>query len=235
MTSYTNNIDSRCQWGWIAPGQGESDPNLRLRSVTPVQTHSANVVEVFDLSQPLPQTDGILTTVPSLTLAVRTADCVPIILYAPDINAIAAVHAGWRGSLNFIQQRAVCLMAAKGADPALIQARIGPAICGVCYQIDDTVASRFEQAGYASHIRRESTVDPLSGQLFPGWQIYLDLPAMNIDALIRAGLRSKNIVNSRICTRHTSASSQRPNLPSWRRHPGTQERLLTWVRLLPPR
>ena len=67
----------------------------------PVQTHSCTVAEV-DSPCPLPDTDAIITRTPGLRIGVRTADCVPLLLHAPDIRAVAAIHAGWKGTLGNI-------------------------------------------------------------------------------------------------------------------------------------
>ena len=100
----------------------------------PVQTHSCNVSEV-DSPRPLPDTDAIITRTPGLRIGVRTADCVPLLLHAPDIRAIAAIHAGWKGSLGDITGNTVRRLTEAGASPQLMQAAFGPSICGVCYEV----------------------------------------------------------------------------------------------------
>ena len=75
-----------------------SDDILPCNIVLPKQTHSLNVAIVSDGNEILEDTDAIITETPGLPIGVRTADCVPVILYAEDIKAVAAVHAGWKGS-----------------------------------------------------------------------------------------------------------------------------------------
>lgn len=88
-----------------------------LAIVTPRQTHTANVAVVTDTAQSYPDTDALVTRRHDIALAVRTADCVPILLHAPDIRAVAAVHAGWKGTVGRIIGNAIRVMTEMGAEP----------------------------------------------------------------------------------------------------------------------
>lgn len=98
--------------------------------------------------------DGYITDGYDITLGVRTADCVPVLLYASENNrfsgAVAAVHAGWRGTALGIVKEAVdqlCLMGARVAD---IKAAIGPSIGSCCYCVKaDFYESFLRSAGKA--------------------------------------------------------------------------------------
>ena len=69
--------------------------------------------------------DALVTDVPEVCIAVSTADCVPVLLYAPDVKAVAAVHAGWRGTVLRIAGKTVrILMDEYGADPRLMKAAL---------------------------------------------------------------------------------------------------------------
>jgi YfiH family protein len=82
--------------------------------------------------------DGIISTRPGAVVAVRVADCVPILLAAP--GGVAALHAGWRGTAADIARIGLrTLQEATGARPAEVRAAIGPAICGACYEVGEEV------------------------------------------------------------------------------------------------
>ena len=84
-----------------------------------------------------------------MAIGVRTADCVPILLYDPVKRVIAAVHAGWKGTVLRISQNALEVMAFKfGSSAADIKAVIGPAIGPDSFQVGIEVAEKFKQAGF---------------------------------------------------------------------------------------
>ncbi len=90
--------------------------------------------------------DALVTTTPGLALAIRTADCVPILLAAD--GGVAAVHAGWRGVAADIAGAAVtALLAATGADPSTLQAAIGPCIRAPVYEVGDDVVDAIAGSG----------------------------------------------------------------------------------------
>lgn len=82
--------------------------------------------------------DGHVTTVPGTALAVTVADCTPVLIAHPR-GAIAAVHAGWRGTASGILPRALAALDALGFPPAECRIHLGPAICGACYEVGPEV------------------------------------------------------------------------------------------------
>lgn len=90
--------------------------------------------------------DGYIITEPGHFAAIKTADCVPVLLYDPNKRICAAVHAGWRGTFSLIAKAAVDKMSALGSDPQDIRAAIGPAIGGGCYEVGEDVFSAAEDA-----------------------------------------------------------------------------------------
>ena len=95
----------------------------------------------------LPATDGLATCTPGLTLSVYYADCAPLLLVDPETRAVAAVHAGWRGSVAGIARRAVeTMIAAFAAQPGRLLAAIGPAIGPCCYEVGPEPADRVPAA-----------------------------------------------------------------------------------------
>ena len=105
--------------------------------------HSATVLPI---SQPgnYDSCDGLVTSTPNLWLFVKVADCVPVILVDPQKNIVAALHAGWRGSLERIVENGIQLMVQEfGTEPADITAYIGPSASVCCYEIGQEVAEKF--------------------------------------------------------------------------------------------
>jgi hypothetical protein len=195
------------------------------------------VVEIVTGEESLADTDAIVTRRCDITIGVRTADCVPIILYAPDIRAVAAVHAGWRGTLGGIVDNTVALLRTLGADTARIQAIFGPSICGNCYEVDNALADRFRAANLPVVERTEAREQrqenrEQSGAAVDYCKPHLNLQEVNRQRMLRLGIPAANIIPSPFCTRHSVAKNlAAPMFPSWRRTPGITERLITAVRL----
>jgi polyphenol oxidase len=88
--------------------------------------------------------DAMISATPDLTLAIRTADCYPILLADLKIRAVAAIHAGWRGTAARIVQKTVEKMRAEfGSRPEKLIAAIGPGIGVCCYEVGEEVARLF--------------------------------------------------------------------------------------------
>jgi hypothetical protein len=105
------------------------------------QVHGATVNEL-PLASGV-QGDVIVTDHPGAPIGVFVADCVPILIEGP--GAIAAVHAGWRGTAQRAVQAAVAALRDRyGVDPAAMVAAIGPSIRGCCYQVGDEVIAAIE-------------------------------------------------------------------------------------------
>ncbi len=114
------------------------------------QVHSADVV-ITDRPRPIDEphlrADAILTDRPGVTLFMRFADCVPILLYDPQHKAIGLVHAGWKGTVNHIAARAVVAMQqAYGSALQDILAAIGPSIGAHHYEVGTEVVAQVQQA-----------------------------------------------------------------------------------------
>jgi YfiH family protein len=185
----------------------------KLDLVALKQMHSDAVLR-FDTPSAQPcHGDASITNHPELLLAVQTADCVPILLVDRKNRAIAAVHAGWRGTLHRIVMKTIGRMqmqfSTKAAD---LLAAIGPSIGGCCYEVGTEVAVEFRsQFPHASdwfdELRTGDEPNPLQwlNMMPPGHQpppknVLLDLRKANRAQLLDAGLGSKNIFVSDLCT-----------------------------------
>src|SRR5207302_1924310 len=85
------------------------------------------------------EADVILTTAAGLPVAIVTADCLPVVLYDPQVRALALAHVGWRGTVGGTARAAVQALAARGGAPARIVAAFGPSIGPCCYEVDQAV------------------------------------------------------------------------------------------------
>jgi polyphenol oxidase len=177
------------------------------------QVHS-DVIQVLDSAPSEPRRgDACITDRPGLLLAVQTADCVPILLVDPQKRAIAAVHAGWRGTLQRILAKTVGAMQMHfGSDPRSLLAAIGPCIGPCCYEVGTDVAAQFlsqfpDASSYFDEPRTGDEPNPLQwlNKMPPGHQpppkgVFLDLRKANRSQLLAAGLRRQNISTSGLCT-----------------------------------
>ena len=91
------------------------------------------------------EADAVVALEPGIAASVRVADCVPVLLFAPERGIGAAVHSGWRGTRLSIAGRGVrALQHVAGANPKTILAAIGPSIGRCCYEVSRDLADRFE-------------------------------------------------------------------------------------------
>lgn len=137
--------------------------------------------------------DALVTDVPGICMAVSTADCVPVLVYAPDRKVVAAIHAGWRGTVQQIVAKTIRFMVSQyAADPALMKAGIGPAIGREAFEVGDEVAEAFREAGAdMSRIMERSATTG---------KAHVDLWEANRLQLLEAGLPATQIEVAGICT-----------------------------------
>jgi polyphenol oxidase len=211
--------------------------------LVPIKQFHSDVVCLFDQAPAAEacRGDASVTNHPGLLLGVQTADCVPILIVDTKKRVIAAVHAGWRGTLARIVQKAVGRMQMEFASrPQDILAAIGPAIGGCCYEVGTEVASAFttkfaDAENYFDELRTGDEPNPIQwlNQMPPGHQppppnVLLDLRKANYAQLLEAGLRPNHISVSDLCTScHTS------QLFSYRKEGSASGRLMSAIALRP--
>jgi len=118
---------------------------LRLEDLAlPRQTHSDHVLWMRASGRP-EDTDAVITDVPGLCVCVKTADCIPVLLYDLRQRVVAAAHAGWRGTVKRIVQLTIREM---GSRPHDLHAIIGPGISQAAFEVGDEVYDAFLQAGF---------------------------------------------------------------------------------------
>ena len=184
-----------------------------MKLVTLKQIHSDVVCPFVAVPEEPCRGDASITDEPGLLMGVQTADCVPILLVDPKKRAVAAVHAGWRGTLARIAEKAVGQMQMRfGSKPADLLAAVGPSIGGCCYEVGTEVAIQFksqfaEAADWFDELRTGDEPNPLQwlNMMPPGHQpppknVLLDLRKANRAQLRAAGVRDASIFVSDLCT-----------------------------------
>jgi YfiH family protein len=172
------------------------------------QIHSAVALVAGPSTGCAGEGDALITAQPGLALSVRTADCLPVLLADTVHRAVAAVHAGWRGTAAGVVVEALRqLKVVSGAEPAHVFAAIGPGIGACCYEVGDEVARRFGLHG----------------------TIHLDLAAENLRQLIKAGLPREQIDILGFCT---ACDAQR--FYSWRRDREREGRMISFIKIAKP-
>ena len=183
----------------------ERDSVLPYFVVQPHQVHGTEIREVTDpltTRDELEGVDALVTNVAGVAISVRTADCIPVLLYDALHGAIAAVHAGWRGTVLRISCTVIDRMRELyGTEAADIQAVIGPGIGPDSFQVGQEVADEFDKAGFPmEQILRDcgpkapTEQNPMQGGL------HIDLWQSNRWLLEQAGVRPQNIQVTGICT-----------------------------------
>lgn len=177
-----------------------------FRSAT--QVHGTELLVLGSEKRPPPtEADALVATIPGLAVGVRTADCVPILLAHRPSGKVAAVHAGWRGTLVEIAGKAVATLAAAGCPPRELAAAIGPAIGPCCYEVSEELAETFS-ARWSAEAKGRA----------------LDLPRINQLQLLAAGIPADHIDPLSLCT-----SCDEARFFSHRRDRGKTGRHLSFV------
>lgn len=165
------------------------------RACTVWQVHGGDVVMAFD---PIPnrkwlaQVDSVITDRPDTPLVMRFADCLPILFYDPQKNAIGLAHAGWRGTVAGVAGNTVkAMVQGYGSRPEDIEVVIGPGISQASFQVGEEVVDALRDY-YGDDADSLIQRDPNDGTA------YVDLPEANAIDLRRAGVENIEVMG--ICT-----------------------------------
>ena len=184
------------EWDAVAGFAGVSRSRLRLLS----QVHGRTIAVSRESENATPwvppQADGVVSDERGSAFAVRVADCAPVLLADRRTGTVAAVHAGWRSTLQAICVAAVRTMTTElGSDPVDLVAAIGPCLGPCCGEMGEEVVQAFHDAGHGEEaITRWFTREP-------GRKPYFNLWRANVDQLVSAGVPAGAIHVSRLCTR----------------------------------
>jgi len=183
----------------------ERYPNLQVARLSQVHGKLVHRIDpsesdLVDTATPTPssrdgrrhQGDGMVTAAAGILLGIFTADCVPILMVDEEAHVVAALHAGWRGTLAGITGEGVRAMVTLGARPGSIRAALGPSIGPCCFEVDAALAQNFARQV------PDASVHTRPG--LPG-KAYLDLRSIIRVQLEDEGLESTSIVNTGPCTR----------------------------------
>ena len=204
-------LASTADWQLVATAVGAA------HVATLAQVHGRAVVVAremvdggpFDVAQGKPEADVLVGDNPDVALAVRAADCVPLLIADRTTKAVAAVHAGWRGTAAGAATAAVEALAREfGSQPQDLIAAIGPSIGACCYEVGTELVDAFAAAGHARHLidRWFLAPPPPRGSFRPalsaveGPRLRLDVAGANRDQLVLAGVPEEHIHLSGLCT-----------------------------------
>jgi YfiH family protein len=162
------------------------------------QVHGASIVVMRRgsmLPDTPPEADILVSDDPEVALAVRAADCVPLLMADRGTGAVAAVHAGWRGTSARAVVSALNAMEREfGTRPQNVVAAIGPSIGPCCYQVGSDLVDAFAAAGHERYlIDRWFSTPPRS-------PLRLNVAGANGDQLILAGVPPEQIYDVGLCT-----------------------------------
>lgn len=186
------------------------NPEIPLISLR--QFHSNLIVQTTaaDASHTVSRkADGQMTDVPGLLLAIQVADCIPVLVADRRRHAVAAFHAGWRGTVKRIVETGIGRMRlAFGSQPEDLVAAIGPGIGQCCYAVGEEVLTEFEsQFSYGRELFREVYDSDVVRKKYPmlfltqrapghspiGPSLHVDLVEANRRQLLAAGLKPASI------------------------------------------
>lgn len=199
----------------FGPDLGDSDSFIEKNLLGLMQSasltclpHQANQVHKTELlwcrgegKMHSQQVDILMTNRSNTAVAVRVADCLPVLLADPESGIVAAVHAGWRGTAAGIVRNAVEAMLKHGAQHENLLAALGPCIGSCCFAIGKDTAEALKKSTAGAN-----------DCLIQTSEIHADLAAINVLQLIETGLKKSHIEVNKACT-----ACQTENFFSFRR------------------
>lgn len=189
LFSTSDLLPSGAGWDDLARSLGLEPGNV----LRPTQVHGTDVAVVSAAASAPAQICGtaadiIMTGSAEFAVAVKSADCVPLLFADRRSRAAAAAHAGWRGTAAGVARTAVqSMMSNYGSRPEHLIVAIGPSIGPCCYRVGEELLASFGADGRRWFYRLKD-------------DLMLNLWKANIDQLVEAGVRSKNIHSAELCT-----------------------------------
>ncbi|MEK6646954.1 MAG: peptidoglycan editing factor PgeF [Candidatus Firestonebacteria bacterium] len=177
--------------------------------VTCQQTHSNKVAVIrkkdvgkgnLKYSTAIADTDGLITNLKNIPIAISIADCLPIFLVDPVNKSIGIVHAGWRGTFKKIAEIAILKMKTVfNSSPENLKVALGPSIGSCCYEIDLKLTDKFLKA-----FKKNSYENPFNWTKIFKKSAILDIKELNRRQLIKVGVLPENILVNPDCTKCNS-------------------------------
>lgn len=168
-----------------------------LPLITARQTHSTAICFIESAKQAqekMPACDAMTTKAQGVLLAIQTADCLPILIADAQTGAIAAIHAGWRGTVGRITERTVADLMRQGVNTRNCLAAIGPTACSECYEVGEEVIERYK--------KEFRYWKQLLVNFKEGGKAHLDIRAANVQQLAYCGFDEEQIFVAPYCTMH---------------------------------
>ena len=152
--------------------------------------------------------DALITTIPKILLTIKTADCLPILIFDKEAKVVSAIHVGWKGVIRKFTKKVVLeIVDSLDIKPSLLFALLGPCICSKCYEVGEDVKEILEKEW-----------DSFSDLLIPSHKegkYQLDLRKANTIQLKEMGLKQGNIFHVDLCTKCNTklfySNRQEPN------------------------
>ncbi|MGB3346081.1 MAG: peptidoglycan editing factor PgeF [Candidatus Humimicrobiia bacterium] len=161
--------------------------------------------------------DALITTIPKILLTIKTADCLPILIFDKEAKVVSAIHVGWKGVIRKFTKKVVLeIVDSLDIKPSSLFALLGPCICSKCYEVGEDVKEILEKEW-----------DSFTDLLIPSHKegkYQLDLRKANTIQLKEMGLKQENIFNIKLCTKCN------PKLFfSHRRKPINKDRMISFI------
>ena len=196
------------QFDWLEHEFGTRQDAIDQSGMASLKQIHSNLVLVAVHRGLIGEADALITATAGTAVSIRTADCYPILLADSKTHAVAAIHAGWRGTAAGIVGKALERMGAEfGTNPADVSAAIGPGIGICCYEVGAEVASQFGLSEKGK----------------------IDLAAANCRQLLDKGVPAANIETIRACT-----FCNAEQFFSYRRDGEKAGRMISFIRIQPP-
>lgn len=186
----------------------------------PYQTHEDKIKVIdaaflslspSDKKEQLNGYDALITNQKDICIGITTADCVPLLIYDPGNHVLAAIHAGWKGTVKCIGAKTIIKMKEVfGSRPEDLLVAIGPSISPQMFEVGNEVGESFESEGF--DLKSISFVNEMTKKL------HIDLWQANLQPLLDLGVLRSNIEISGICTlqNETYFSARRQSINSGR-------------------
>lgn len=172
----------------------DTDRLVFTRQVHGREVRVATQADIHTLMTPVPyEADGLVTNIPGLPITCFIADCVPLLMHDEKNGVIAAVHCGWRSTVQDIMAAAVEKMVSLGAEPGEIQAAVGESIGACCFEVGPEVPEAVRALLPGAHegvIRQGKAPD----------KFYVDLREAIRRRLTQLGVPAEHIAVSDECT-----------------------------------
>ncbi len=202
----------------VAANRARAARELGVPVVFLEQVHGTGVAVVDAVPAPgepdRPGCDAAVTAVPGVALAVLAADCVPVLLADPGAGVVGAAHAGRAGAAAGVLPAVLDAMTALGARPGAVEVLLGPAVCGLCYEVPAAMRAEVDAAlpGSASVTRRGTPGLDLRAGLY---HQLVALGVGRVGADPRCTVESRDLYSHRRATADGTAPTGRQAALTW--------------------